>query len=171
MKTDRNFSDIDRRVLGANGDGQNIQQFISDSPWEAQIAIRQVQREIASTPKLEKGGVLILDESPEEKAGAQSAGAGRQHNGRLGKIEMSQVGVFVANYKAPSVWTWVDGELFWPGSWFSPDRAEDRRKLGIPPDRWFATKGELGWELIQRVHTHGLPFDAAAFDDIYGRSG
>ena len=35
--------------------------------------------------------VLVLDESAEEKGGPHSAGAGRQHNGRLGKIEMSQV--------------------------------------------------------------------------------
>ena len=34
----------------------------------------------------------------------KDARAGRQHNGRLGKIEMSQVGVFLAFYKE-LVWT------------------------------------------------------------------
>jgi SRSO17 transposase len=35
-----------------------------------------------------------LDESAEEKASTGSAGARRHYNGRLGKVEMSQVGVF-----------------------------------------------------------------------------
>jgi SRSO17 transposase len=114
--------------------------------------------------------VLLLDESPDEKAGTQSAGAGRQYNGRLGKVEMSQVGVFVAFYKE-RVWTWVDGELFLPEHWFTAAMAPLRKRLGIPDTRTFATKIELGWQLIQRVKDHGLPFEAVACDDLYGRSG
>ena len=101
MQKGRNFANIERRVSGPERDGQNLQQFMSDSPWPAQLPIQQVQQEIASTPGWAQGGVLLLDESAEEKAGAKSAGAGRQHNGRLGKVEMSQVGVFLAYYKAP----------------------------------------------------------------------
>jgi SRSO17 transposase len=103
----------------------------------------------------------LLDESPNEKAGDHSAGAGRQHNGRLGKVEMSQVGVFVAFYKE-RVWTWVDGELFLPEHWFTAAMAPLRKRLGIPDTRTFATKIELGWQLIQRVKEHGLPFAAVA---------
>ena len=69
MKTKRNFANIDRRVIDPEGDGQNLQQFMSDSPWAAQPPIQQVQQEIASTPGLAQGGVLLLDESPDEKAG------------------------------------------------------------------------------------------------------
>ena len=99
MKTKRNFANIERRVTQPEKDGQNLQQFMSDSPWAAQSPIRQVQREISATPALQHGGVLLLDESSDEKAGEKSAGAGRQHNGRLGKVEMSQTGVFLAFYK------------------------------------------------------------------------
>ena len=151
-------------------DGQNLQQFMSDSPWEAQAVIRQVQREIANTSGLQQGGVLLLDESADEKAGPKSAGAGRQHNGRLGKIEMSQVGVFLAFYKEV-VWTWVDGELFLPKHWFTPEMARARKRVGVPEERPFATKIELGWQMIQRVQAQGLPFEAVACDDLYGRSG
>lgn len=98
MKTGRNFANIARRVTDPEEDGQNLQQFMSDSPWEAQAVIEKVQQEIASTSGLQEGGVLLLDESADEKAGPKSAGAGRQYNGRLGKIEMSQVGVFLAFY-------------------------------------------------------------------------
>ena len=170
MKNERNFANIARRVTGPEEDGQNLQQFVSDSPWIAQAGIQQVQREITATPGLQHGGVLLLDESADEKAGPKSAGAGRQHNGRLGKIEMSQVGVFLAFYKEV-VWTWVDGELFLPKHWFTPEMASERKRVGVPEERQFATKIELGWRMIQRVQAHGLPFEAVACDDLYGRSG
>ena len=166
----RNFANIARRVNGLADDGQNVQHFMSDSPWSAAVVIQQVQAEVAATPELRRGGVLLLDESANEKAGAQSAGAGRQHNGRLGKIEMSQVGVFLAFYK-DRVWTWVDGELFLPEHWFTPAMAAERKRLGVPAGRAFATKIALGWQMLQRVTAHGLPFEAVACDDLYGRSG
>ena len=170
METRRNYANIARRVIDPDDDGQNIQHFMSDSPWVAQTVTQQVQEEIAATPELRTGGVLILDESADEKAGEKSAGAGRQHNGRLGKVEMSQVGTFLAFYKGV-VWAWVDGELFLPEHWFTPAMAKERKRVGVPPGRQFATKIELGWRMIQRVRANGLPFEAVACDDLYGRSG
>jgi len=147
---------------------QNIQHFMSNSPWSAQAVVRQVQVEITTTAGLHHGGVLVLDESAEAKAGDQSAGAARQHNGRLGKIDMSQVGTFLTYINGP-VWTWVDGELFLPESWFAADKADLRKRLGIPDARQFATKVDLGWQMIQRAQKNGLPFEALACDDLYGR--
>ena len=170
MDTNRTFANIARRVIDPGDDGQNLQQFMSDSPWSAQAVVRQVQTELALTPALGTGGVLILDESAEEKAGAKSAGAARQYNGRLGKIEMSQVGTFLAFAKG-SVWTWVDGELFVPEHWFTPEMAQERQRVGIPATRQFATKIELGWRMIERVSANGLPFEIVLCDDLYGRSG
>lgn len=170
METKRNYAQIARRVSAPDDDGQNIQHFMSDSPWVGQTVIQQVQQEIAATPELRTGGVLLLDESADEKAGKASAGTGRQYNGRLGKVDLSQVGTFLAFYKGV-VWVWVDGELFLPRHWFSPEMAAERKRVGIPSDRQFATKIELGWRMIQRVQAHGLPFEAVACDDLYGRSG
>jgi len=170
MDTKRNYANIARRVNGLEDDGQNVQQFMSDSPWSAQAVIQQVQAEIKATPELRQGGVLLLDESADEKAGPDSAGAGRQHNGRLGKVEMSQVGVFLAFYK-DVVWTWVDGELFLPEHWFTDAMAKARQRAGVPKERQFETKIKLGWRMIQRVQANCLPFEAVACDDLYGRSG
>jgi SRSO17 transposase len=50
--------------------------------------------------------MLLLDESADEKAGAYSVGAGRQYNGRRGKVEMSQVGVFLSVAKG-TFWSWI----------------------------------------------------------------
>ena len=170
MDTDRTFANIARRVIDPGDDGQNLQQFMSDSPWSAQAVVQQVQTELAATPALATGGVLILDECADEKAGAKSAGAGRQYNGRLGKVEMSQVGTFLA-FATEAIWTWVDGELFLPEHWFTAEMAQERQRLGIPTTRQFATKIELGWRMIERVSAAGLPFEVVLCDDFYGRSG
>ena len=131
METERNFANMARRVTDPDEDGQNLQQFMSDSPWPSQAVMQQVQREIAATPELSTGGMLILDESADEKAGDKSAGAGRQHNGRLGKVEMSQVGTFLA-FANGVVWTWVDGELFLPGTLVHPGNGPRTETAGHP---------------------------------------
>ena len=170
LETKRNYTNIGRATDVA---GENMQHFMSNSPWSAEVVLEQVLREIKATPSLEQGSVLILDESADQ-SGGKMAGAGRQYNGRLGKVEMSQVGTFLGYANLTDVnrplCTWVDGELYLPQSWFAPDKAEERKWVGIPPDRQFETKIELGWKMIQRVEAKGLPFDAVACDDLYGRS-
>ncbi len=174
MDNDRTFANIARRVVDPANDGQGLQQFMSDSPWSGRAVMEQVQDELKATPALalSTGGVLILDESADERAGSKSAGAGRQHNGRLGIIDMCQVGTFLA-FATESVWTWVDGELFLPKEWFNSDNSQmqqKRQQLGIPTEREFATKIELGWRMIERVAGSNLPFEAVLCDDLYGRS-
>jgi len=171
LESKRNYTKI---ALAAGVSAENIQHFMTNSPWSGWRAIEQVQEEVKVTPGLERGSVLLIDESADEKAGDKSVGAGRQHNGRLGKVDMSQVGVFVAyvNLVQPerAWWTWVDGELYLQEHWFSPEMAELRQQVGLPPERKFLTKLELAWQLIQRILAKGLPFEAIAFDDLYGRS-
>lgn len=167
--TRRNFANIAREVNGPTDDGQALQQFMSDSPWSAKAVMDQIQREIAARPELRRGGVLVFDESSDEKDGDRSAGAARQHNGRLGKVEMSQVGVFLA-YHRGSISVWVDGELYLPPVWFEKDRQKKREQLGIPRERGFQTKTQLGWRMIQRAKANGLPFEAVLCDALYGRS-
>jgi SRSO17 transposase len=171
MDQERTFANIARRVQGPEADGQRIQHFMSQSPWSAQTVLEQVRAEVAGQPDVCAGSVLILDESADEKAGEQSAGAGRQYNGRRGKVEVSQVGTFLAlANEERRFWTWIDGELFVPERWFAPEKAKQRQQLGIPPDRQFATKIELGWRMIQRVRAAGVPFEAVLCDELYGRS-
>jgi SRSO17 transposase len=168
---ERTFANIARRVHGPEADSQRVQHFMSQSPWSAQAVQEQVRAEVAAMPALRQGSVLILDESADGKAGERTAGAGRQYNGRLGKVELSQVGTFLAlANEAARFWTWIDGELFVPEHWFAPERAELRQRLGIPPERRFATKIALGWQMIQRVRAAGVPFEAVLCDELYGRS-
>ena len=169
MEDARNYANIDRRLNG--GDGQGLQQFMTDSPWRSQAVFEQIQADIRAQPPLLAGGVLILDESADEKAGDHSAGAARQYNGRQGKVDLCQVATcLVYAHPATGVWTMVDGELFLPEVWFTKAYAGLRREVDLPADRTFETKPQLGLKMIRRVRANGLPFERVACDDLYGRS-
>lgn len=45
MQTKRNYANIARQVIDPEEDRQNLRQFMSDSPWEAQAIIQKVQQE------------------------------------------------------------------------------------------------------------------------------
>jgi SRSO17 transposase len=166
MTSKRTMTEIGRQT---GVDGQNMHHFMSNSPWRGEAVIEEVQSQVRNHDEFQSEALLIFDESADAKRGETSAGAGRQHNGRLGKIELSQVGVFAALVTA-RVNTWIDGELYLPEAWFGAEAAERRAKVGIPPERSFQTKPELVWTLVQRLRTNGVPFVAVAMDDLYGRN-
>jgi SRSO17 transposase len=64
----------------------------------------------------------------------------------------------------------IDGELFLPATWFTPESAARRQAVGVPAERGFATKPEPGLQMIQRAQARGLPFEVLACDELYGRS-
>jgi len=167
MESQRTMANIARM---SKLDEQKMQQFISDSPWSALRLIAKVQAAISHRPEYAAGSVLIFDESGDAKAGETTIGASRQHNGRLGKIDLCQVGVFLslANNGYP---TWIDGELFLPEPWFSSEYAAKRHRLGLPPERQFATKLALALQLVERAQGRGVPFVAVDCDSLYGRKG
>jgi SRSO17 transposase len=145
---------------------------MSYSPWSGAAVFEQIRREIISTPELAEGGTLILDESADEKAGGESAGVSRQYNGRMGKVDLCRVDTCVvyANL-GRRLWAMADGELFIARRWFSDEYRGRRQRTGIPADREFATKLELGLRMIERCRASGLRFDIVACDSLYGRDG
>jgi SRSO17 transposase len=163
----RNMANIARKTGMKE---QNAQHFVSNSPWSGPGLITNIQNNIKEHPEFQQGAMLVVDESAEQRAGEYSAGAGRQHNGRLGKVEMSQVGVFAA-LVTPKVNTWIDGELYFPASWFEESNAGKRKKVGFPKGRPFETKPELVWRIVQRLRANEMPFEGIAMDDLYGRNG
>lgn len=170
MEDQRNFANIERRVH-PGGDGQGLQNFMTDSPWSSQAVYARIQQDIVEKPALAQGGLILLDESADAKAGEKSAGAARQWNGRLGKKDVCQVAVCLAfAHPTSGLWTLVDGELFLPEHWFSPENAPLRQQLGIPAERTFQTKPQLGLLLIGRALERGLPFERVAADELYGRN-
>ncbi|MHB8752268.1 MAG: transposase, partial [Aggregatilineales bacterium] len=64
MKGSRTMAEIAREGKVAE---QNLQHFMSHSPWSGRAVIEQVQQALMERSELE-GGVLILDESADEKS-------------------------------------------------------------------------------------------------------
>jgi SRSO17 transposase len=148
---------------------QNMQHYISKSPWSGQQVIKQVRLDIAMHPHFASGSVLLGDESADDRRGEVLVGGGRQYNGRLGKVDFSQVGVFLSLAK-DGKHNWLDGELFLPEAWFDEAHREVRQRLGVPEERHFQTKLELFWQMVQRCQGEGIAFDAVAIDGFYGQS-
>lgn len=166
METQRNFTNIATEQAVSS---QNLQHFMSHSPWSARRVIDQIQQEVAGRADFVAEGMLLLDESADKVSGQTKAGAGRQWNGRLGKVENSQVAVLLA-YANGEAWSWVDGALYLQEHWFAPEMAAMREKAEIPEDCSFQTKVEQGVQMIQQAAANGLPFKAVGCDEHYGRS-
>ena len=146
---------------------QNLQQFISDSKWDD----RELWDRIAECANARLGGhrdsMLIIDESAEAKQGESSVGVARQYNGRLGKLENSQVGVYSVLARGPEA-TMVGVRLFLPDEW-----VEDKErclKVGVPEEEIRKrTKIDLARELIDQAMEQKLDIKGVCFDSFYGR--
>lgn len=146
---------------------ENLQYFLSESPWESAPLWKWIG--LRATEILGGGddNMLLLDESCFTKKGDKSAGVKRQYNGRLGKVDNCQVGVFSALTHGTRV-VLTGARLYLPEEWVEdPDRC---KAAAIPEsERRFRTKPELAWELVEQADTDGVQFDWVGMDSIYGR--
>jgi SRSO17 transposase len=162
---DRNFEDIAQTVPG--GDHQRVQHFISDAPWDESRVLDEVSAQadgiLGGTPL----SFLIGDESGFSKKGISSAGVARQHNGRLGKVDNCQVGVFVALAAGRRV-TLLEGRLYLPQSWC--EDAKRCAKAKIPLDkREFKTKAQILLDMVRTQRARGVRFNWVSTDAGYGK--
>src|SRR5690349_21562707 len=111
-------------------------------------------------------GVLIVDETGFLKKGTKSAGVARQYSGTAGRIENSQIGVFLA-YASDHGRALIDRELYLPKEW-TGDR-ERCGEAGIGDEVRFATKQVLAQRMIQRALDARVPFGWVTADELYGQ--
>lgn len=169
MEGTRSYVEVARQIVDPLDDGQKYQHFMSDSPWESEGIFTAIQGQIRATPEL-RGGMLNLDDSGDRCSSSHKAGAQRQYLGRLGKVDMGQVGV-VASYYHDGVWALVDAELYLPETWFTDEKKSLWSRYHIPPAREFATKLTLALDRIDHALAQGLPFEVVGADTWYGRDG
>lgn len=114
-----------------------------------------------------KDAVLIVDESGFAKKGEASAGVARQWNGRLGKVDNCQVGVFATLCRGDMA-TLIDTRLYLPEAWCSAD--ERCRKAAIPKDqRQFRSQSPLALEMLESARQPGVQFGSVGIDGGYGK--
>ncbi len=152
-----------KNVVGSNN--QRFQHFISESHWETEPIIDQIQEDVTDLIGDKVNGSIHIDESGFKKDGKDSAGVKRQYLGRLGKVDNGQVGVFLG-YINGNRRTLIDERLYLPKEW-----AEDpirRIKCGVPEDIVFKTKAKLGLEMLLKAQDRGVPFAWVGMDCFYG---
>jgi len=77
-------------------DEQVLQHFLSNSSWDERGVMDQVALEADELLGGREDSALLIDETAFTKKGEKSVGVARQWNGRLGKVDNCQVGVFGA---------------------------------------------------------------------------
>jgi SRSO17 transposase len=111
--------------------------------------------------------VLIADETGFLKKGEHSVGVKRQYTGTAGRIENSQVGVFLC-YASDKGAALVDRELYLPEEWAAD--GDRRRAAAVPEKTQFATKPELARRMIERALKAGAACSWVAADEVYGNN-
>ena len=143
-----------------------VQHLLDRACWDADAArdqLRDYVLEELSSPD----AVLIADETGFLKKGLHSVGAKRQCTGTAGRIENSQVGVFLC-YASNKGAALVDRELYLPEEWAAD--AERRCAAAVPEETEFATKPELARRMIERALKAGAPCNWVAADEVYGNN-
>jgi hypothetical protein len=81
----------------------------------------------------------------------------------LGKVELSVTTVGLTDaHPATGTWALIDGDRFLHERWFTAEYAERRKAVGLPPERRFASfasKPDLGLQMILRAQARGVPFE------------
>jgi SRSO17 transposase len=161
------------------GDGQvsALQKFLNSAPWDHDDVQAEVQAvfvdELVPTAASPIGTVGVVDESGFAKKGNHSAGVARQHNGRLGKEDNCQVGVFLVGV-TPGGAALLDHRLDLPEDWCEAGRpaAERRRQAHIPEAVAFQTKPQIAAGLIRQAVAQGVvALDWITADEEYGKNG
>jgi SRSO17 transposase len=163
------------------GTGQvsGLQKFIAVAPWQSDDIQAEIQSAFAdelvpSAAGMPIGTVGVIDESGFAKKGTKSAGVARQHNGRLGKEDNCQVGVYLIGV-TPAGDALLDHRLYLHGSWFEGegDAATRRRaEAHIPEDLPFRTKPQIAASMVRDLTVLGIVgLDWVTADEEYGKNG
>ena len=142
-----------------------LQHLLARARWDAD-AVRDDLRDYAVDAFGDNGAILVVDETGDVKKGTHSVGVQRQYSGTAGRVENSQVAVYLT-YAAPRGHALIDRALYLPKSWSEDsDRCTEAR---IPTDkRGFATKPALATTLIDRAVAAKVPAAWVAGDEVYG---
>jgi SRSO17 transposase len=142
-----------------------LQHLLARAKWDAD-AVRDDLRDYVVEAFGDPGAVLIIDETGDVKKGTATVGVQRQYTGTAGRIENSQVAVYLT-YAAPRGHALIDRALYLPRCWTGdPDRCDE---AGISAgSRGFATKPTLAGALIARAVDAKIPAAWVAGDEVYG---
>ena len=143
---------------------RGMQRLLSAASWDAEAVLGDVRDWVVDRLGDERA-VLVIDETGDVKKGSATVAVQRQYTGTAGRIENSQVAVYLtaaaAGGPAP-----LDRALYLPKCW-----TEDKDRLigaGVPQEVEFATKPALAQEMITEALDAAVPAAWVAADEVYG---
>ncbi|MCC8420245.1 IS701 family transposase, partial [Photorhabdus thracensis] len=107
-----------------------VQHLLERALWDADAA-RDILCDYVVGHLRDDNSVLIVDETGFIKKGQYSAGVQRQYSGTAGRVENSQIGVFLC-YAGGGGSAFIDRELYLPRQWV--DDPPRREAAGIPTE-------------------------------------
>jgi SRSO17 transposase len=146
---------------------QNLQQFLSQSPWDWMPVWQAMAGCIESS--FSSPQAWVIDDTSFPKKGEHSVGVQRQYCGALGKKANCQVAVSLhrtdRNGSSP-----LGFRLYLPETW--TEDQERCRQAGVPDPVGFQKKWELAVELIDQALAWGAKRpEAVLADSAYGDNG
>ncbi len=141
-----------------------MQGLLGRSKWDEE-ALRDAVRAYVIEALGSADGVLVVDETGFLKKGKHSVGVGRQYSGTAGRIENSQVGVFLG-YASRFGQALIDRQLYLPRDW--AENAARRKSACVPDAVTFATKPKIARDMIATALDAGVPCAWVLADALYG---
>ncbi len=92
-----------------------LQHMLSRASWDEDAVAGDV-RDYVTAAFADTDAVLVVDETGDVKKGAATVGVQRQYTGTAGRIENSQVAVYLT-YAGAGGHALIDGRLYLPRSW------------------------------------------------------
>ena len=141
-----------------------LQHLLSRAVWDDQQML-DIAAGWAAGHLDDGDGVLIVDETADEKSSADAAGAARQYSGTVGGVALCQVAVTLT-YATGRGHALIGRALYLPEACAGDE--EHRELAGIPEEVMFATKPQLADGLLERAQSRGIRAAFVAGDEVYG---
>jgi SRSO17 transposase len=141
-----------------------LQHLLSRAVWDDQH-VADIASAWAAGHLDDGDGVLIVDETADEKSSADTAGAVRQYSGTPGGIALCQVAVTLT-YATGRGHALIGRALYLPEARAADE--EHRELAGVPEEVMFASKPQLADALLERARSLGIRAAFVAGDEVYG---
>jgi SRSO17 transposase len=145
-------------------DPHGMQYLLARARWDTD-GVRDDLRDYVVAHLGDGDGILVVDETGDLKKGVGTVGVQRQYTGTAGRIENSQVAVYLT-YAGARGHAMIDRELYLPKCW--TDDPERCAQAGVPDDIDFATKPALAAGMLTRALRAGVPARWVTGDEVYG---
>jgi SRSO17 transposase len=142
-----------------------MQHLLEAAKWDTMDAMAAVRGFVCE--HLDDGdAVAILDESGQEKKGTATIGVKRQYVGCAGRVS-NAINVVYCSFATKGGHALVGARLYLPAEQAAD--ADRRRRARVPEDLAFATKPELGRQILADLRAEGRLPGWVTGDEVYGR--